>query len=109
MAMYEKIPKRNRTGSMCATLSPVMEHEAEEVKKSPKRRFSLDFLFSKKKNKAKENENTKRKSTDSNSSTEADDVISSPESESRRNSFDNNIDITKMRSKKAEITAYCFS
>ncbi len=109
MAMYERLPRSNRTGSMCATLSPVMEHEPEEVKKSTKRRFSLDFLFSKKKNRAKENENAKRKSTDSNSSIEADNVILNPESEFRRPSFDNNNGITKIKSKKAEITAYCFS
>ncbi|ODN05895.1 hypothetical protein Ocin01_00761 [Orchesella cincta] len=103
---YDRLQKRQRGASMgSTTLSPVLENVAEGVNdtnKSSKRRFSLDFIFSKKRKFKVQDIKGKRGSTDSTASTSSQHNIDS--SEARRTSVSN----FKLNN-RSEATAWCFA
>lgn len=91
---------------MCTNLSPVMEDETlEELQKKSKRRFSLDFLFSKKKKQlSKSNDTSKRGSVDSTTSTS-----SISEYNNAALSSDCQTPSRKPSMKVADLTSYSFT
>ncbi|CAL8096090.1 unnamed protein product [Orchesella dallaii] len=103
---YERLQKRQRGVSMgSTTLSPVLENVAEGVNegnKTSKRRFSLDFLFSKKRKFKVQDIKGKRGSTDSTVSTSSQKKTES--SDARRAS----VSEYKINN-RSEIAAWCFT